>query len=567
MVIPAENTTSPALEEEPSIDLRRYLALIIHWWWLILLTTFLAATVSYLISRQMTPIYRASTMILINEATSGQAADYSSLLTSERLASTYARIITTRPVLEMVIYRLGLTLTPNQLASMVTVTPVRDTQLVVITVESTNPGLSGAVANALYLVFSEQIQETQSSRYSASKESLRVQMTETENEIAELRQAIATANDPSEIDRLETRFNQYRQIYANLLVSYEQIRTAEAQTLSNVVQLEKAIAPTSPIKPRTMQNTFIGAIIGLAISIGGIFLADALDDTVKSPDEITRRLRLPIMGAITRYEEPEDGQLITCAQPRSPIAETFRALRTNVQYASIDHPIRTLIVTSPAPSDGKTTIAANLANVIAQSGARVTVVDADLHRPRAHHVFKVDPRPGLSNLFIKNNLHLNGSRQPTVTDSLHVIAAGELPPNPSELLGSKKMREIIDAILAESDMVFIDTPPILSVTDAVVLAPMVDGVLIVVRPGVTKMAALKTSVEQLRYVGANLVGIVLNGIDERSVRYGYYYRSHYYSQYKYYRSDGKGSARLARKLQMQSTGARNNAVRQDSKSK
>jgi non-specific protein-tyrosine kinase len=565
MVIPADDSPASVLDEGPSIDLRQYLALIIHWWWLILLATFLATGVGYLISRQTTPIYRASTMILISEGNSGQAADYSSLLTSERLASTYARIITTRPVLEMVIYRLGLPLTPNQLASMVTVTPVRDTQLIIITVDSTNPGLSGAVANALYLVFSEQIQETQSSRYSASKDSLKVQMTETENEIADLRQAISSANDPSEIDRLETRFNQYRQIYANLLMSYEQIRTAEAQALSNVVQLEKAVAPTNPIRPRTMQNILIGAIAGFFLSVGGIFVSEAFDDTVKSPEEITRRLRLPIMGAITRYEEPEGGQLITCAQPRSPIAETFRALRTNVQYASVDHPIRTLIVTSPAPADGKTTIAANLATVIAQSGVRVTVVDADLHRPRAHHVFQVAPRPGLSNLFIKSNVHLDGSYQPTNTDSLHVITAGELPPNPSELLGSKKMREIIDAILAESDMVFIDTPPVLSVTDAVVLAPIVDGVLIVIRPGVTKMAALKTSVEQLRYVGANLVGVVLNGIDERSVRYGYYYRSHYYSQYKYYRSDDKDSARSARKLLLQPHGAKKEAARQDPK--
>lgn len=532
------------LDEEPSIDLRQYVALFRQWWWLILLATLLAGAAGYLVSTQMTPIYDASTTLLINEAPSGKAADYNNILTSERLASTYAQMLVKRPVYEDVIARLRLALTPNQLAGMVTAAPVRNTQLINIDVQSTDPNLSAAIANAIYLVFAEQLQETQSSRYAASIDSLKTQVTDTENEVANIRKAMIAAKTPDEAARLESRLTQYQQIYANLVASYEQVRMAEAQALSNVVQVEKAVAANEPVKPKPLQNALLAAVVGLMLAVGGIFATDALDDTVKSPDEISRQLRLPIMGAISHYAEPEDGQLITRAQPRSPVAESFRALRTNVQYASVDRPLRSLLVTSPAPADGKTTITANLATVLAQGGRRVTLVDADLHRPRVHSVFQTTPHPGLSTLFIKTSLHLNGSCQPTATERLRVIAAGELPPNPSELLGSNKMREIRDALLEQSDLVLFDTPPVLSVNDAVVLAPIVDGVLLVVRPGVTKMAALKYAVEQLRYVGANVVGIVLNGIEERSARYGYYYKSRYYSQYKYYRTNGKALGAL-----------------------
>ncbi|RPJ36997.1 MAG: polysaccharide biosynthesis tyrosine autokinase, partial [Chloroflexi bacterium] len=252
-------------------------------------------------------------------------------------------------------------------------------------------------------------------------------------------------------------------------------------------------------------------------------------------------LKLPVMGMIANYEEPEDGRLITQAQPRSPVAEAYRGLRTNVQYASVDNPLRTLLVTSPAPGDGKTSVVANLATVMSQAGKQVTVVDADLHRPRVHSAFKLDSRPGLSSLFIKPEIYLNGSLQATASEKLRVVAAGELPPNPSELLGSNKMREILSTVLERSEMVLVDTPPVLSVTDAVVLAPMVDGVLIVVKPGITHMSALKVAVEQLRYVGANIIGVVINGIESSGGRYGYYYKSYYYKQYKYYGTGGQAA--------------------------
>jgi capsular exopolysaccharide synthesis family protein len=164
-------------------------------------------------------------------------------------------------------------------------------------------------------------------------------------------------------------------------------------------------------------------------------------------------------------------------------------------------------------------------------------MDADLHRPRVHSVFNAQFHPGLSGIFLQRQLHLNGELQPTSLESLFVLSAGKLPVNPSELLGSNRMREILGMLLERSDLVILDSPPVLSVTDAVVLAPVVDGVVIVVRLGQTRMSALRHSIEQLRYVGGNLVGVVINDLNEKDARYGYYYRSQYYKAYQHYGAD------------------------------
>ncbi len=384
MFIPTENNSAPYPEEETSIDLRQYLSLLRQWWWLVLLVMLLAGGAAYALSLQMTPIYRASTTLLINEAPSNKATDYTSIITSERLAKTYSEMMVKRPVLEQVVTRLGITYTADQLAGMVSVKPVTDTQLLTVTVESPSASLSALVANDLVAVFSDQLRTTETSRFSASKENLQKQISDAEAQIAQIRAQMAATQNPDETARLETRLNQYEQIYTNLVVSYEQVRTTEAQSASNVEMVENAVANPVPVKPRIMQNTFLAGIVGMLLAVGLIFLIGSFDETVKSPEEVQRKLNLPVMAVVVHYEEPEDGSLITQNQPRSPVTEAFRALRTNVQYAVIDLPLRSLLITSPTPSDGKTTIAANLAVVMAQGGRQVTLIDTDMHHPSVH---------------------------------------------------------------------------------------------------------------------------------------------------------------------------------------
>lgn len=536
------------MESKPfSDELRHYIGLVWRWIWLLILATLLAGVSAFFVSKRMTPIYSASTTLLINEAPSTKSTDYSSILTSERLAQTYSEMMTKAPVLESVITNLGLNIEVKDLQDMVTVELVRDTQLINVVVEDTDPVRAANIANELMKVFAELTSSLQASRYASSKENLETQLTRIDEQIQTTSDSLAAIPDLSsnttERDRLESMLTQYRQTYASLLQSYEQVRVAEAGSYSNVVQVEPATIPDHPIRPRILLNTVLAMIVGLMLAIGTIFLIEALDDTIRGPDDITRTLKLPILGLILRHET-QNGQLVTIEQPRAPIAESFRSLRTNLQYASVDFPIRTLLVTSPSPSDGKTTIASNLGIVLAQSGRRVVLVDADLRRPRVHKVFNLSNRSGMSNVFVQSPLSLDGSLQKTEIENLFVMPSGEMPPNPSELLGSGKMFEILSLIREQTDVTIIDSPPVMAVTDSAVLAPRVDGVLLVVKPGVTKLAVAAQAVEQLSRVNANILGVVLNEVDFSKSRYSYYQYKGYYYSYSAYYGDGKKKKRV-----------------------
>ena len=534
-MIPEQVSNQPNnLQKEPTVDLRRYRALFIQWWWLAALITAASFVVVLIVSALMPATYHSSTTLLVNQSAGTRIASEETLRTSELLARTYAEMIVKRPVLEKTIQRVGVDLTPAELGEMLTVTTVKGTQLVLVDVQAPDASLAADLANSLVLMFSEELLEKQTARFAEAITSLETQISDVEKQIQETTQFLQTSTDPAEIERMETRLAQYEEKRKNLVLRLQEERVVEEQSSPEVVQVEFALISTEPTSPKPLRNATVAAVVGLMLSAAGIYIYDTLDDSIKDPDEINRQVHLPVMGSIGQYKDPEDGQLITQSMPRSPVAESFRALRTNVQYVSVDAPLKKLLITSPTPGDGKTTVAANLAMVMAQGGRSVTVVDSDMHRPRVHRVFHVNRRPGLSSLFIKPTIRLNGSFQATAQEGLHVIGAGDMPLKPAEWLGSKKMREIIDVVLEQSDLVILDTPPVLSVTDAVALAPIVDCVLIVVRPGVTKMSDLRAAVEQLRHVGAKIGGVVINGVDNRKSRY-----DDYYNQYKYYRTNGK----------------------------
>ncbi|RPI82279.1 MAG: polysaccharide biosynthesis tyrosine autokinase [Chloroflexi bacterium] len=527
--------------EEPtnsfSDDLRRYIALAWHWAWLFIIAAVLAGSASYYVSKQTTPVYRTTTIVLVNEAPGLRSADYTSLITSERLAQTYAELMTTLPVLEGVVERLDLSDNPLSLKGLITVQPVQDTQLIRVSVEHTLPSRAASIANALVEEFAEQTRQEQASRYTSSKQNFETQLAALDQKILDTTELISalrdTEEDQLERDRLEATLAQYRQTYASLLSSYESVRLAEAQTTSTIIQKEIALTPTTPIRPQTMQNTALAAVVGLMLAAGFVFLIEALDDTIKSPEEIVEKLGLPVLGLIASHKV--NGKPITTEHPRSPISEAFRAMRTNIAYASVDHPIKTIMITSPSPEDGKSTISANLAIVMAQGGSLVALIDADLRRPRVHHHLGIDNLSGLTDLMVQPEIVLNGEIQPTTIQNLVAITSGKLPPNPAEMVASSKMVKILNEVSGMADVTIVDTPPLLAVTDAAALAPRVDGVLLVIKPGLTKLAAATQAVEQLRRVGANILGVVLNDVNMKKSRYRYSYYKNYYNNYgKYY---------------------------------
>ena len=517
------------------MELKQYTALIWRWKWLILLGTLLAGISAFVTSRLQIPVYQATTTLLVNQAPANNVTDYTSILTSERLAQTYVQMLTDRPVLDEVIKRLSLTTTTEDLGETITTQMVVNTQLISVKVEETHPALAAAIANTLAEVFAEQNTARQESRYAASKDSLQTELDKSQGDILRVEAAITALGSPvtdkglADLARLESELAQYRQSYTSLLQSYEALRVAEVQSVSNVVPVEPATPPEKPIRPRTLLNTLLAAVVGGMLAVGVVFLIEYLDDTVKTAEDVRRTLGLPVIGTIARMNESKDGGIRVAKEPRSPVAEAFRSLRTNIQFASVDRPLRTLLITSPGPQEGKTTISTNLAAVITQGGKRVILVDADLRRPRVHKVLGLPNRVGLVDLFVRTPLALDGALQATEVDGLQVILSGDPPANAVELLGTDRMDQILDMVASGADMVIVDAPPVAVVADAMVLSARVDGVILVLQPKSTRLEVASQAVAQLRVAGANVIGVVFNNVPLKQAGYygGYGYQYSY----------------------------------------
>ncbi len=533
------------------MELRRYFSLFRKWLWLIVLGALVAGGIAYAVNRASTPIYRSTLTLLVNQATGNSlTTDYTSVITSQQLAKTYGELLKKRPTLETVIRNLDLNILVERLASQVTVTPVRDTTLLTVSVEDPDSARAATIANEIGKVFVAQIQEMQRSRFSSSEGNLSEQLQVLKDQIAatqsQLDAAKAAASvKPDEITRLESALVQYQNSYANLLKSYEDLRLAQTRLTDSVTVAEAAMPANSPVRPQTLTNTLLAIVVGALLAAGVAFLIEYLDDTVKDPDDINA-LGLANLGLIARLNtKNQDDRLVVVSDPRAPTAEAFRALRTNIQFASVDRPLHVLLITSAGPSEGKSTTAANLAAALAQAGKRVALVDADLRRPSQHRIFNLPNQSGLTFSLIQDKGNLNGSLRPTRVEDLSVMVSGDLPPNPAELLGSNRVGRLLDELQKQVDIVIVDTPPCLVVTDAVALSKRADGVLLVAEAGKTRRSALEQSAKAIQQVGGNVLGVVLNKYSLKA--HGGYYNYQYYNSY-YYAGDSTKPSRSRRTL-------------------
>jgi polysaccharide biosynthesis transport protein len=329
------------------------------------------------------------------------------------------------------------------------------------------------------------------------------------------------------LDKLQSTLDLYQNLYMNLLSSLETIRLARLQNTPNIVQIDPARVPKSTVRPRILMNTALAAMVGLLLAAGIVFLIEYLDDAIKTPEDVERLLQLPVLGFVAEMQHKSKGleDVYVARQPRSPVAEGFRSLRTNIEFAAVQKPVRTLLVTSPGPAEGKTTVAVNLAAIIALSGKRVALVDADLRRPMVHKLLGLPNRDGLSSLFRSGERVHSVFRSKLELPNLLVVTSGSLPPNPAELLGSGRMEQILEELSALVEVVVIDTPPCL-VADAQILSARVDAVLLVIQPGRTHAQPARACLELFRHAGARLIGTVLNRIPRS--------REYYYGGYQYY---------------------------------
>ncbi len=337
--------------------------------------------------------------------------------------------------------------------------------------------------------------------------------------------------------QIQNNLNLYNQIYTNLLNNLENVRLARLRSTPSVVQIEPANVPGGPISPQPVRSGIIGAAVGVLLAGVIAFMVEYLDDSIKTPEDVLRHLRLPVIGMVGEMDVPkgEKGGVFVSEFPRSPISESFRTLRTNLDFAAVDHPLKSILVTSANPSEGKSTVAVNLAAVIAQGDRQVILVDADLRRPSTHRFFQIPNRKGLSEIF-RHQLDLQGALTKIDDMSLRVLTCGSVPPNPAELLGSERMGVILEELEKLADIVIVDSPPFI-VADPVSLAAKVDGVLLVLEPGETRIDAAQAMLESVQRSGARVLGVVLNPIKRRGAGY-YSGRYRYYSDYYDSRSYG-----------------------------
>ena len=526
------------------MELKHYLLLVRKWLWLIVLGAGIGAVSAFVFSVMSTPIYQATMTMMISQGADPYRDQNSAVFATQRLASTYVEQIRSRAVMEQVARELNLPLPPGALIGMTSAQAVRDTQLIRVSVEDENPARAQAIANQIGVVFNQQLNEYQQSRFKNAQEELDRQVAETKKKIDETQKALAPlgdANDPKNLSapefvrterlRLQMELSTLQNQYAVLVRSANDFRLASARYADTVTVSASAEMPGAPVRPRTSTNTLLGLAVGLMLAAGIAFLIEYLDDSVKSSDDVTRVLELSVLGNVVRFPKGTTNPLVALTAPRAPYVEAYRNLRTNLQFSMLVDAERaaTLVVSSAEPGECKSTTVANLATVMAQMDKRVILVDTDLRRPTQHHIFNVPAEPGLTDVFL-NELTLEQAIIKTAVPNLDVLTSGKLPPNPAELIASAWMEKLITLLKARYDIVLFDSPPVLPVTDAALLASKTKHLLLVVSAGKTRTDSLRRAREALKQVDAKIVGVVLNRVASGS-GYCYYY-------YYYYAKDG-----------------------------
>jgi capsular exopolysaccharide synthesis family protein len=332
-----------------------------------------------------------------------------------------------------------------------------------------------------------------------------------------------------------------------------------AGTPNNIHVVDYAIAPEEAVAPSRLMSVLAALVLSLAFGSALALFLEYLDDTVRSTDDVENLLRLPALAVIPSIEGSKgrrllasgtatgngngDGrsELLIRADSRSSLAEAYRQLRTSVLLSTAGHAPKTLLVTSSVPSEGKTTTAVNTAISLSQTGAKVLVIDGDMRRPRLHNIFEIENRQGLSTILSSEfgEAEILSMITQHEDGNLYLLTSGPVPPNPAELIGSEQMRRLIETLEDNFTHIVIDSPPIASFTDGVLIAAMVDGVLLVVHAGKSSRGIVRRSRQLLQEVGAKIFGVVLNNANLRS-QDGYYYYQSYYHQ-SYYKGDTSDS--------------------------
>jgi succinoglycan biosynthesis transport protein ExoP len=533
-------------------------------WLITLLAAVAVAGTTYYTSQQV-PTYRTTTTLFLNPSGTSALLPYYTNLSVQSQANSYAEFMRTRTFAQLVADEMDDGTTAAEVSSSISSQYVSNTQFFKITATHSNPAKAQQLANTTAKVFiaenlarqreqQAQAQAQQDPARVAEQERLRALQTTLQDELGYYGDRIALLESqltelenelPSEaLDErtleLRQQLNQARQLRVDVLASLADTQVSlassgeETPNVDTAVVVDRAPLPAAPTPQRTPQVLLFALVAALTIGLGLAFLLEYVDYTFKTPEELDAAYGQPAIGVIGVIDEARRGarqaKILTLTQPRSPVAEAFRSLRTNIEFASPDEEITSLLITSAGPAEGKTVTAANLAVSLAQGGSKVILADTDLRKPRLHRLFHVPKEPGFSNLVIDPAHNIEAFLHSTEQENLWILPCGTLPPNPAELLGSPRAAQVMRELEALADIVVYDSPPAATVTDAVVMAARVNGVLQVIKAGSTRRDMVLRGRDVLAKVDAHILGPVLNQV--RLSDLGYY---SYYYYYGYYR--------------------------------
>jgi succinoglycan biosynthesis transport protein ExoP len=447
------------------VDLKDVLEALRSGWWLVAAAVLMGVGAGGVMTWSATPLYSSTTKLFVStSASTDTSSAYQGNLFSQQRVTSYAELLTGVQLAAQVVDELRLDMTPKQLAGKVSATAVPETVILTATVVDTSAQRAQDIADSLGRQFAKQVTE------------------------------------------LETP-------------------AGSAASTVKVTTVQPAERNDVPVSPNGSRNVLLGVVLGFLLGLGLALLRGRLDNTVKTGDEIAALTGTGVIGTVVEDPRLAQEHLVTDSDEHSIAAEAYRSIRTNLQFLSVDNPPRVIVISSAVPGEGKSTLAVNLATVLAQSGSRVMLIEADLRRPRVTRYMGLISGAGLTNVLGGAAL-LHEVAQPWGDGRLSVLAAGPMPPNPSEMLGSGHMRKLLADLRDRFDYVLIDAPPLLAVTDAAVLTNLSDGCVLSTRYGKTRREELGEAAAALKRIDAPLLGVVLNRVPQSAGAargYGYAY--------------------------------------------
>ncbi len=494
---------------EERLDLRAYWHIIARWWWLLVLGGVGGLVIGFLLSSEPVPMYGATTKVLI-EGGQGTGLGAPDLQANRQLAGFYSDLVETRLTLQRVVEALDLPYGAGELADRLEVTS--PATFLEIRARDEDPRLAAAVANTTAEIFIE----------------------------------IQTDRQFAQIARFQASLTEYG------ILQDPEIIAGQVATVRNLNVLEEAIPVSSPLSSSTrVRDIMLATLAGLLLAGLAVFAIEYLDDKLRSPDDVKAATGLPVLGVVAKMRM-SDVWATDDHQNSGPMKEAFGFVRTNLEFLSLAErgdKTATILVTSSGPSEGKTTTLVNLGLAIARGDTPVLLVDCDLRRPSLHRMFGTKSEPGLTNVILGEST-LEDAVLPTSIPGLRILNSGTRPPDPTGLLGSTRMRELMHELRSWPDTIIVDSPPLLVAADAMVLTALVDGAVMVVDPRQTRKDVLKQAVQDLKQSGSLFAAVLLNKVEARgSGSYRYVnYRSMYAQSYYGVDDPQRAKSRLLSRL-------------------